>query len=86
MKTPADIRIEFEHKIRKAYVDVKALGWSDEEGIYKTEIESVWFDGTEVSDLLTEADWDDLNDAVEPAIHEDARDSEPHPGYGPYLR
>jgi hypothetical protein len=73
--TPADIKIEFEHQIRRAHLWVEASAWSDEEGIYKTQLNDVFLDGTSVLDLLTEDDLSDLCDAIEPAIHADASDS-----------
>jgi hypothetical protein len=72
--TPADIKIEFEHQIRRAHLWVEASAWSDEEGIYKTQLNDVFLDGTSVLDLLTEDDLSDLCDAIEPAIHADASD------------
>jgi hypothetical protein len=73
--TPADIKIEFEHQIRRAYLWVQASAWSDEEGIYKTELNDVMLDGISVLALLTEDDLSDLIDAIEPAIHAEASDS-----------
>ena len=73
--TPADIKIEFEHQIRRAHLWVEASAWSVEEGIYKTQLNDVFLDGTSVLDLLTEDDLSDLCDAIEPAIHADASDS-----------
>ena len=73
--TSPDIKIEFEHQIRRAYLWVEASAWSDEEGIYKTQLNDVLLDGTSVLELLTEDDLSDLDDAIEPAIHADAADS-----------
>jgi hypothetical protein len=73
--TPADIKIEFEHQIRRAHLWVEASAWSDEEGIYKTQLNDVSLDGTSVLELLTEEDLSELQDAIEPAIHADASDS-----------
>jgi hypothetical protein len=70
-----DIKIEFEHQIRRAYLWVQASAWSDEEGIYKTELNDVMLDGISVLALLTEDDLSDLIDAIEPAIHAEASDS-----------
>lgn len=72
--TTPDIRIEFEHQIRKAYLWVQASAWADEEGIYKTELNDVMLDGTSVTELLTDDDLSDITDAIEPAIHADAND------------
>jgi hypothetical protein len=72
---PPDIKIEFEHQIRRAYLWVQASAWSDEEGIYKTELNDVMLDGISVLALLTEDDLSDLIDAIEPAIHAEASDS-----------
>jgi hypothetical protein len=69
-----DIKIEFEHQIRRAYLWVEASAWSDEEGIYKTELNDVLLDGISVLALLTEDDLSDIIDAIEPAIHADAGD------------
>ena len=72
--TAPDIKIEFEHQIRRAYVYVEASAWADENGIYKTELNDVFLDGTSVVGLLTEDDLSDIIDAIEPAIHADASD------------
>jgi hypothetical protein len=72
--TPPDIKIEFEHQIRRAHLWVEASAWADEEGIYKTELNDVMLDGTSVLELLTEDDLSDIIDAIEPAIHADASD------------
>jgi hypothetical protein len=72
--TAPDIKIEFEHQIRRAYLWVEASAWSDDEGIYKTELNDVFLDGISVLALLTEDDLSDLIDAIEPAIHADAGD------------
>ena len=63
-----DLRVSFEHKIRKAWLDVDAEAWSDDEGIYRTAIVNVWLDGVEVYDLLTPEDIRDIDDAIIPAI------------------
>jgi hypothetical protein len=73
--TPPDIKVEFEHQIRRAHLWVQASGWSDENGIYKTELNDVLLDGISVVELLTDDDLSDLMDAIEPAIHADAADS-----------
>jgi hypothetical protein len=72
--TPADIKIEFEHQTRRAYLWVKASAWSDDEGIYKTELNDVFLDEVSVLALLTDEDLSDLIDAIEPAIHAEASD------------
>lgn len=72
---PPTIRIEFEHKVRKAYVFVQAEAWHDHEGIYKVAIANVWMDGAEVFDLLTPADILDIESAIEPAILAEASDN-----------
>ena len=72
--TTPDIRIEFEHQIRKAHLWVQASAWHDEEGIYKTELNDVLLDGISVLGLLTDDDLSDITDAIEPAIHADAGD------------
>jgi hypothetical protein len=69
-----DIKIEFEHQIRRAYLWVQASAWSDEEGIYKTELNDVFLDEVSVLALLTDDDLSDIIDAIEPAIHADAGD------------
>lgn len=66
--TPADIKIEFESTIRNAHVYVEASAWSDEDGIYKTQLNDVYLDGVSVLGLLTEQDLSDLDDQIEPAI------------------
>lgn len=71
---PPTIKIEFEHKIRNAHVWVEASAWHDYEGIYKTQLNDVFFDGTSVLELLTDDDLSDIDDAIEPAIHADAGD------------
>ena len=73
--TLPDIKIEFEHLIRRAHLWVEASAWCDEEGIYKTQINDVMLDGTSVLELLTDDDLSDIDDAIEPAIHADAADS-----------
>jgi hypothetical protein len=73
--TAPDIKIEFEHQIRRAHLWVEASAWADDEGIYKTELNDVMLDGTSVLALLTDEDLSDLIDAIEPAIHADASDS-----------
>jgi hypothetical protein len=73
--TPADIKIEFEHQIRRAHLWVEASAWADEEGIYKTELNDVFLDEVSVLALLTDEDLSDLIDAIEPAIHAEASDS-----------
>jgi hypothetical protein len=70
-----DIKIEFEHQIRRAYLWVEASAWADDDGIYKTELNDVLLDGISVLALLTEDDLSDLIDAIEPAIHAEASDS-----------
>ena len=72
--TTPDIKIEFEHQIRRAHLWVEASAWFDEEGIYKTQLNDVMLDGTSVLELLTEDDLSELQDAIEPAIHADASD------------
>lgn len=72
--TTPDIRIEFEHQIRKAHLWVQASAWADEDGIYKTELNDVMLDGTSVTELLTDDDLSDITDAIEPAILADAND------------
>jgi hypothetical protein len=72
--TAPDIKIEFEHQIRRAYLWVQASAWADDEGIYKTELNDVFLDEVSVLALLTEDDLSDLIDAIEPAIHADAGD------------
>jgi hypothetical protein len=69
-----DIKIEFEHQIRRAYLWVEASAWADDEGIYKTELNDVFLDGISVLALLTDDDLSDIIDAIEPAIHADASD------------
>jgi hypothetical protein len=73
--TAPDIKIEFEHQIRRAYLWVEASAWADDDGIYKTELNDVMLDGTSVLELLTEDDLSDIIDAIEPAIHAEASDS-----------
>ena len=72
--TLPDIKIEFEHLIRRAHLWVEASAWADEDGIYKTQINDVMLDGTSVLELLTDDDLSDIDDAIEPAIHADAFD------------
>jgi hypothetical protein len=73
-QAPPDIRIEFEHLIRRAHLWVEASAWADENGIYKTQLNDVMLDGTSVLELLTDDDLSDIDDAIEPAIHADASD------------
>lgn len=70
-----DIKIEFEYQIRKAYLTVEASAWSDEDGIYKTELNDVYMDGMSVVSLLTDDDLSEIDDAIEPAIHAEASDN-----------
>ena len=70
-----DITIEFEHTVRNEIVYVEAVAWSDEEGIYKTQISDVSLNDVSVLGLLTEDDLSDIDDAIEPAIREDAADN-----------
>lgn len=72
--TPPDIKIEFEYQVRRAHVYVEASAWADEDGIYKTQINDVFLDGTSVLELLTDDDLSDIDDAIEPAINADAGD------------
>ena len=72
--TTPDIKIEFEHQIRRAHLWVEASAWADDEGIYKTELNDVLLDEVSVLALLTDDDLSDLIDAIEPAIHADASD------------
>ncbi|MCH9837795.1 hypothetical protein K0U83_19190 [bacterium] len=84
---PPTIKIEFEHKIRNAHVWVEASAWHDDDGIYKTQLNDVFFDGTSVLELLTDDDLSDIDDAIEPAIHAesgDARSTGSHTIPGPY--
>ena len=73
-QTPPDIRIEFDHQIRRAYLWVEASAWADEDGIYKTQLNDVMLDGTSVLELLTDDDLNELNDAIEPAISAESAD------------
>jgi len=85
--TTPDIRIEFEHQIRKAHLWVQASAWADDDGIYKTELNDVMLDGTSVTELLTDDDLSDITDAIEPAIHAesgDARSTGSHTIPGPF--
>ncbi len=72
---PPTIRIEFEHQVRKKFVFVQASAWHDEEGIYKIELNDVLLDGVSVVGLLSDAVLDDINDAIEPAIHAESGDA-----------
>ena len=85
-----DDHINFEFKIRRAHVYVESSIWFDENGIYKTRINGVYMDGTEVSDLLTDGDFDDITDAIEPAAMAESGDrratgSDTIPGPSPTL-
>ena len=77
MKYPTnpDISIEFDHTVRSEIVFVEAVAWSDHEGIYKTRVTDVSLNGVSVLGLLTEDDLSDIEDAIEPAIAEDAADN-----------
>jgi hypothetical protein len=72
--TTPDIKIEFEHQIRRAYLWVEASAWADENGIYKTELNDVMLDEVSVIALLTDDDLSDIIDAIEPAIHAESSD------------
>lgn len=74
MYTPPTIRVSFDHKVRKAWLTVNAEAWHDDDGIYKVAIVNVWLDTAEVFDLLTPEDILDIKSAIEPAIHEQARE------------
>ena len=73
-QAPPDIKIEFEHQIRRAHLWVEASAWADEDGIYKTQLNDVMLDGTSVLELLTEDDLSELDDAIEPAIQGESAD------------
>ena len=77
MKYPTnpDISIEFDHTVRNEIVFVEAVAWSDEDGIYKTRVTDVSLHGVSVLGLLTEDDLSNIEDAIEPAIAEDAADN-----------
>lgn len=75
MHTLPTIRIQFDHKIRKAWLTVDAEAWHDEEGIYKVAIANVWLDTAECFDLLTPEDINDIESAIEPAIHAESADT-----------
>lgn len=68
MITRPDVKTEFEHKIRNAYLWVEACAWMDQDGIYKTQLNDVSLDGVSVLGLLTEDDLSEIDDAIEPAI------------------
>ena len=71
MSITPDIRVSFDAKLRTAHVLVDALGWSDYEGIYKTALSAVWFDGVDVTELLSDADLAELEGMIEDAIRAD---------------
>lgn len=75
MSTTPDIRVTFPAKLRTAYVTVDALGWSDFEGIYKTALSAIWFDGVDVISLLSDSDLSELEGMIEDAIYADAEDA-----------
>lgn len=62
-----DDKISFEHKIRHEWLMIDASIWFDEEGIYKTRIDRVWLDETNVTGLMTDDDLSDIDDAIIPA-------------------
>lgn len=72
--TPPTARVQFEHKIRKAWLTVDAELWADEEGVYKTQATNVWLDGVECFDLLTESDICEIESAIEDAWRADRAD------------
>jgi hypothetical protein len=72
--TTPDIKIEFEHQIRRAHLWVEACAWADDEGIYKTQLNDAMLDGVSVLELLTDDDLTDITDAIEDAIHAEASD------------
>ena len=52
--------------------NVKAWGIADDDGIFKTGISDVLLDEVSVLRLLTPDDLDEIDEAIEPAIHADA--------------
>jgi hypothetical protein len=74
MTSNPDIRIDFEHSIRRAHLWVEASAWADDDGIYKTQLNDVFLDGISVIALLTDDDLSEIDDAIEPAIHAGADD------------
>lgn len=64
-----NIKLSFEHQIRRAYLCVEASAWSDEDGVHKTELNDVFLDGISVIALLTEDDLSEIDDAIVPAIY-----------------
>ncbi len=63
--TLPDMKVSFEHQIRKQWVTVKGSVWGDKNGIYKIEINDVLIEDMPVIGLLTDADFDDIETAIE---------------------
>lgn len=62
-----DDKISFEHKVRHEWLMIDASIWFDDDGIYKTRVDKVWLDDTNVIGLMTEDDLSDIDDAIIPA-------------------
>ena len=80
------ISTTFDHRIRDEWVYVEASAWHDEDGIYKTRIDGVYLDGVNVTGLLTSYDLADIDGEIEPAILEEARNTDPGLNMGPSVR
>lgn len=78
MDSQMDQKIEttFEAQIRDAWVYVEAYGMADHSGIWRTGITGVWMEGVDVSGLLTDEDWRELDAMIEPAIANDASEEQ----------
>lgn len=50
------VEVTFDAKLRDEWVQVDAIAWGDDVGIYRTAIKAVWFDGVNVIGLLSNAD------------------------------
>lgn len=74
MQTTPNHTTTFEYQIRDALLVVEASAWSDYDGIYRTRIDSVTLDGVDVTGLLTQADYEEIDGYIFTAIDTDHSD------------
>lgn len=60
--------VSFEAVTKDQHVLVDGHAWADEEGIYKTSISAVWFDGADVIGFLSKSELSDLENGIPDAI------------------